>query len=150
VGYLDDLIETYKNNDFTKSVELANTLVEFENEDNIIWNILGSSNLILGNNNEAIRAFKRVCELSPKDVQAFYNLAICYHKSGNTRKAEETCQACIELNPGFIDPYIKLGDLLLERNEAMKAISVLRSAIELDPTSFAGLFKLGYENIKSH
>ncbi|MGE5646398.1 MAG: tetratricopeptide repeat protein [Acidobacteriota bacterium] len=37
---------------------------------------------------EAIRAFERVCAVDPEDVQAHYNLMLCYRGVGDVRKAQ--------------------------------------------------------------
>jgi Flp pilus assembly protein TadD len=101
------------------------------------WYYLGRTKYNENRFEEAVNAFQRTLDLSPKNVKAEDNLGLSYDGLGRKQEAEQAYRNAIRLqsqllqqNPG---PYLDLGILLVEQNHPQEAIPYLQQATEILP-----------------
>ncbi len=125
---------------FTKSTEW--------DPNNVLgWYYLGRTKYNENRFEEAIDAFQKCLQLSPKHVKAEDNLGLSLQGLGRNEEAQAAFLKAIEWqstetakNPW---PYIDFGSFLLENNRPEKAIPYLQNAIELTPDSAKAHQQLG-------
>jgi len=88
---------------------------------------------IAGRNQEAMEAFRRAIELSPKDAEAYSNRGVIYGNLGDHRQAIRDHDRAIELNPRLAGAYINRGSAYADLGNHGQAIRDFNKAIELDP-----------------
>ena len=72
------------------------SIVEYPN-DARIWNILGATNLAMGNIDKSQTAFKKVLELNPKSPDGHNNLGITFKEQKDFDAAINSYRRAIEL-----------------------------------------------------
>ena len=86
-----------------------------------------------GNEEAAIKAYKRAIEIDGYNNRPRMNLALIYYNQGLTNKSEELYLKVIEQEPDFSYPYYMLGLLYNELNNDIKALEYLKLATEKLP-----------------
>ena len=71
---INQLINLYKQRQFSLAVEQAKILTKQYPDNFMIWNILGASAAQIDMTDEAIIAFKKVIFLNPNYANAYYNM----------------------------------------------------------------------------
>lgn len=87
--------------------------------------------------------YNKVIELSPKDVDAFYNRAIVKSSRGNKLGAIADFDKAIEINPNFINAYSNRGADKDDIGDYKGAIEDYKKNIELDPKSTIAYLNMG-------
>lgn len=82
---------------------------------------------------EAITVFKDVLALSPHNLPALLNLALCYGDINMLDEAIERYRNALALYPGYADTYAGLGNALLRKGESDEAAVNLQKAVDLNP-----------------
>jgi tetratricopeptide (TPR) repeat protein len=83
---------------------------------------------------EAILAYKKVLELSPKHAPAHINLGTIFYNSRDFKQAERHYRAAIEVDQRYALAYFDLGNVLDETGRLKEAIEAYRTAVMLAPT----------------
>ncbi|MDC9724247.1 MAG: multiheme c-type cytochrome [Urechidicola sp.] len=86
-----------------------------------------------GNEEAAIKAYKRAIEIDGYNNRPRMNLALIYYNQGLTNKCEELYLKVIEQEPDFSYPYYMLGLLYNELSNDIKALEYLELATEKAP-----------------
>lgn len=86
-----------------------------------------------GNEEAAIKAYKRAIEIDGYNNRPRMNLALIYYNQGLTSKSEELYLKVIEQEPEFSYPYYMLGLLYNELSNDIKALEYLKLATEKAP-----------------
>jgi tetratricopeptide (TPR) repeat protein/transglutaminase-like putative cysteine protease len=106
------------------------------------WNNLGRAYAALGNNEEAIRAYKKQIDLNPKDQYAYTNLGRAYAALGKADDAIREYDKQIEVDPQGQSAYENLGYLYLKLGRFDDAVATYQKQIDThpdDPRSYARL-----------
>jgi tetratricopeptide (TPR) repeat protein len=74
--------------DYDASLASLRTVVASYPRDRVAWNQIGRILFLQRNYTEATRAFQQVLSVDPEDVQAHYNLMLCYRGLGQADLAE--------------------------------------------------------------
>jgi tetratricopeptide (TPR) repeat protein/cytochrome c553 len=94
---------------------------------------LGSLQLALGRQDEAIASLRRALAIDPTFVPAAVNLADAYRARGLEKDAEAVLAASIKANPGVAAPRHALGLSLARQKRMPEAIAALGEAARLAP-----------------
>gem|GEM_PF-352562 len=99
-----------------------------------------------GQNEEALEAYKKALELSPKYVTAQYGLGNTLSELGRTEEAVVAYKKAMELNPVDVNIRSALVNVLLDIGRKEEAVEVCKGAIENHLENFDILRTIG-ENL---
>ena len=139
---LDILIKSYKSQDYKKSKQLAILLTkEFPNHE-FGWKALSMILKKKGKIKESLEASLKVIEISPKDAEAYYNLANTLRELGKFSEAETNYKKAILLKSHFPEANYNMGIVLKELGKFEEAEIYYKRAINLNPN-----FSNAYNNL---
>ena len=140
---LNDLIKLYHEEKFSKILEKKIQLIyKYPNSFNI-YNIIGSTNLAIGNYKEAIRNFNAAIIINPTKPNIYYNLGIAYHHFGDMQKAIKKYKKAISLNPNNAEVYCNMGMSLKELGDIQGAIANYQKTLGINPKHTGAFINLG-------
>ncbi len=90
----------------------------------------------------AIKTFKRLLEIDPKNGLAWENIGTSQLQTGDTAAAEASLRRAIELDKTLAGAYTALGVVLAGSNRRSEAIDAWKSAVTQDPTELNALYNL--------
>ena len=90
----------------------------------------------------AIRTFKRLLDIDPKNGLAWENIGTSQLQTGDTAAAEASLRRAIELDKNLAGAYTALGVVLAGSNRRSEAIDAWKSAVRQDPTELNALYNL--------
>ncbi len=140
---IDQLIDLYKQGQFSSVVEQAQTLTEQYPESFMIWNILGVSAAQIGMPDQAIAAFKKVISLKPDYAEAYSNMGFALQEQGKLDDAIEAHKKCILLKPDYVNAYNNMGNVLKDQGKTEEAIDAYKKVISLKPDYAEAYSNLG-------
>lgn len=125
---------TYKRNlDWKDSETLFAKAVQLDSKSSFLKATLGLAQADAGKLDLAISTLKDAIELDPRDIRAYFNLAILYDKKNDPQSALKTYQKIIEINPNFPPAYINSGYLYQQLDQLEKSIEQYQKALLIDP-----------------
>jgi Tfp pilus assembly protein PilF len=104
---------------------------------------LGSSYLLRGLTEKAIREFRDAIQIDPGYSDAYLNLGVAYASIGAEEKAMEALHKAIQLNPTDSESYYNLGLLYSNKGSGHLAIEQYQKALLLNPESVNARNNLG-------
>lgn len=113
-----------------------------------VWFDLGFAESHLSKNSDAIAAYKKAVELSPKWFEANLNLGLALAKVGNFSDAATSLRAATELKPStggqqaLSNAWLSLGQVL-EASSPKDSLAAYQKAIELNPANADAVFGAG-------
>ncbi len=103
-----------------------------------------------GENDKAIKLYKKCAKSYPNHIYTKLNLSFLYYKLNNLEKAERIIEEAIKLKPSFPNSYCIKGLILKSLNRYDEAKLSLKQAIELDNNYFDAYINLGLLNKDSN
>jgi tetratricopeptide (TPR) repeat protein len=100
-------------------------------KDSKYWLDKGALCATYGNDEGAIRHFKKAIELDRKSCQAYFNLGISQGEIGQYEKAISSIEKVIEMNSGKGLYYYGRGRVYLLSGDKVKAVEDFKRAAEL-------------------
>ncbi len=94
---------------------------------------LGGAQLVLGQNDEAVRSFEEALGLTPDDPVTRTQLALARTRQGNFPAAEAQYRRALAAAPDHAGAHAGLGALLARQGDAAGGRRLLLRALELDP-----------------
>ena len=82
---------------------------------------------------EAEKCFRRVIELDPSYIPAYFNLAVVVANQGRADEAVGLFQTVLTLDPGLSAAHYSIGVIRLRQNRPAEALDHLREAVRLAP-----------------
>lgn len=113
-----------------------------------VWFDLGFAESHLGKNPDAVAAYKKAVELSPKWFEANLNLGLALAKSGNLPDAATSLRAATELKPStgsqlaLSKAWLSLGQVL-EASSPKDSLAAYQKAIELNSANADAILGAG-------
>jgi Flp pilus assembly protein TadD len=95
-----------------------------------------------GRYKEAVVTFKKMIGIYPKEVSAYYCLAISYKNLGKHEYAIYQLKEAIRIKHNFVDAYVNLGIVQVDLENYEQAINALRNAVGLKPKNSSIRFAL--------
>lgn len=93
-----------------------------------------------GNDEAAVKAYKRAIEIDNRFNMARMNLALLYYQRGLIKESEALYLKVIEQEPQFSQSYYMLGLLYNETGNNKKAKDYLKSATEKEPANMNAFY----------
>lgn len=124
------------------------TLTKSQTNNPQAWFDLGFAESHLGKNSDAIAAYKKATELSPKWFEANRNLGLALAKAGNTADAAVALRAATELKPSYggqqalSGAWLSLAQVLAE-GSPKESLAAYRKAEELNPENAEAMVGAG-------
>lgn len=87
---------------------------------------------------EAIPLYRRAIELDPEDLDAYNDLGLALHYSGQSRQALKLLRAGTVKDPDFQRIWLTLGFVSAQAGDAATAQPALEKARDLDPDNSIG------------
>lgn len=87
---------------------------------------------------EAIPLYRRAIELDPKDLDAYNDLGLALHYSGQTEEGLDLLRAGTSADPEFQRIWLTLGFVSAQAGDTASAQSALEKARDLDPDNGIG------------
>jgi Flp pilus assembly protein TadD len=140
-------------NDYMSADKWLSKSVELDSHNWESWYYLGRTKYNENRFEEAVNAFRRALDLSPKNVKAEDNLGLSYDGLGRKQEAELAYRTAIRWQSQLLEedpgPYLDLGILLIDQNRPRDAIPYLQQASQISPHDPKGHEYLGkaYERL---
>ncbi|MGA2585670.1 MAG: tetratricopeptide repeat protein [Candidatus Aminicenantales bacterium] len=96
-----------------------------------------------GQLDQARSLLEEMLEHDSKNIDALYNLGMCYTELGFSDKAITILKKCVELNPNFSNAQVALGFAFEKSNDSKSAEKHFLDAIKIDPNNSYALRNLG-------
>ena len=140
---VNHLVNLFNQGQIIEVARHAETLLKQYPEEFIIWNILGGAYATLKKFDQALKALKKVIELNPNYVDAYYNIGVVLNDQGKIDEAIEAYQKCISLFPNYPDTYVNMGLGLKSQGKVEKAIEAFITALSIKPDHPEAYFNIG-------
>lgn len=120
--------------------EKLQTIVSHHDDNSQAWFDLGFARSHLGRNADAIAAYKKAADLSPKWFEAQQNLGLALAKSGDLSAAAAALRIAVTLKPtiggqqALSRAWISLAQVV-EDSQPPEALAAYQKAAELDPAN---------------
>jgi Flp pilus assembly protein TadD/predicted O-methyltransferase YrrM len=92
---------------------------------------------------EAVPAFLRAIEQSPRDPAFHNHLGVALYRLGNKADAEKSFRAAIQLGPNNVDARVSLAEICRQEDRYGEAVKYLKQAAQLAPQDIEVLAALG-------
>ncbi|MBK78467.1 MAG: hypothetical protein CMC88_05190 [Flavobacteriaceae bacterium] len=115
-----------------KSINLLIKLLDFTEEPEEIWNLIGMEYLLMEDYYNAEYFFKNCILSDPEDYPSLYNLLHCYEQMNLNNKAIDVLKNTIKFNPYSEIAWHQLGCIYSKINKIEKAILCFDYAIISD------------------
>ncbi|NCO69000.1 MAG: tetratricopeptide repeat protein, partial [Acidobacteria bacterium] len=146
-GLAEAYLDTYRRDKDVRLVEQAVASIEraaaLDSQVTAIYLTKGKINAATGNYEEAVRDFRRVLKVEPKNSDAFGGLGRALESLGRDREAEASYQRAIELKPAHWLGYTVLGNFYFRQARYDEAVRQHRRVIALTPENSWGYNNLG-------
>ena len=91
-----------------------------------------------GNYLQAIKAYEKVIELNPEDIDTVNDLGLAYYYTKKTELAMNTLRKGTEVKPDYQRVWLSFGFVALSSGNTKEGTSALNKALELDPDTDMG------------
>ncbi len=106
------------------------------------WKALGAVHKQCGNIEDALEPMQIAASLSPKDVEAHYNLGTTYQDLGRLDEACHCYRQSVQINPHYAEAHSNLGVILQGLGDMKQAETCYRRALQIKPAYGAALSNL--------
>ena len=122
--------------------------IEFQPENEKVWNNLGVVYIKTQQYELAIKTFQRAIQIKPDYEKAWYNLGNTYRNFKQFDKSLEAFEKAIELKPDYERAWFALGGLLDKMDQNNKAVETFRKVILINPNNERSWNKIGLLFVK--
>jgi protein O-GlcNAc transferase len=127
------LIAIYKQSRFQELVEQAEKVIANYPSSFIVWNILASAQMALGELAEAENGFRKAAAMNPAYATAYNNMGIALKEQGKLDEAIAAYRRALEIKPAYAEAYNNMGNALKEQGKLDEAIAAYHRALEIKP-----------------
>lgn len=130
--------------EITNSLELTNELVKIEDTNHELHLLKGSSHLLLGQADEAMRSFNLSLKYSVEDRdETLYNIGFAYEQIGDYKKAVSYLEEATRLDPENEEALYELAFCYEKVGENEKSIACYDKYLDIEAFSDSAWFNLG-------
>ena len=130
---LNQVLALVKAERFVDARKLAEQICDEDKQNVDALFILGAINGRLGDHYSAIKCNRRVLKISPKHVQAMFNLAIGLRDTGQLTEAVRAFRKTLKLDPHHPNAWASLGHALINLGRYDEAENSFRKALKEQP-----------------
>src|SRR6476646_5938318 len=137
---LKDAESLLQKQQYSQAEEKLHALIAAQSENPQAWFDLGFAQSHLGKSAEAIAAYKKATQLSPKWFEAQQNLGLALAKSGDLTAAASALKTAVALKPtvggqqALAAAWLSLAQVT-EESAPQDSLAAYQKAAELDPTN---------------
>jgi tetratricopeptide (TPR) repeat protein len=137
---LKDAESLLQKQQYSQAEEKLQAIVSQQSENPQAWFDLGFAQSHQGKNGEAIAAYKKATQLSPKWFEAQQNLGLALAKSGDLPSAAATLKTAVTLKPtvggqpALAGAWLSLAQVT-EESQPQDSLAAYQRAAELDPAN---------------
>jgi len=143
VKALDLGVQLLKRGDLYKAKEIFEEILLREENNYVILNLLGITNLKLKKYSKAISLIEKAIDLTPNNYHLYNNLAIIYKELGKNDESIKNLEIAIKINPNYAEAYNNLGIIFKKRSQFERSLNSYKKAIKLKPHYFEAYNNLG-------
>ena len=125
------------------SIKYLHQALNFSDDPNEIWNLLGMEHLLAEEYEDASYFFKNCLENNHEDYPSLYNLLFCYEQLNQNELAISTLNSILENNPYCEVAWHQLGKIYSKIGKIKEAISALEFAIICDDSFTSAYIEKG-------
>jgi arylsulfatase A-like enzyme/tetratricopeptide (TPR) repeat protein len=103
---------------------------------------LGNAYQMAGRSADAVRTFKHLLTVDPKNGLAYENIGVTQLQAKDYAAAEASLRHALSLDPNLAGAYTALGVVLATTGRKAEAIEAWTQAVQVDGTSLDALFNL--------
>ncbi len=140
---IDELMALFTQGRYDEAARVARSLTERFPDHGFGWKVLGVAHKQMGRNQKALPAMQKAAELSPRDVEAHYNLGVTLQALGRLEAAEASYRQALFIKADYADAHSNLGVVLQAHGHLEQAEASYRRALQLKPGNAAVLSNLG-------
>lgn len=96
-----------------------------------------------GDLEQAKEIFEDILMDDPRNIDALYNLGMCFTGLGHPEKAIKTLEQCIKYKPGYSNAYVAMGFAYSRMKDFENAQKHFFEALKIDPNNSFALRNLG-------
>ncbi len=96
-----------------------------------------------GNFTAAIESFQKAVDKFPENIEANYNLAICYLRLEKVDEAINLLEKLVNLRHDLPEVYLALGESYFKKGDVEKALASFKQALDLQPDNYRVYYDLG-------
>ena len=123
------LIDLYQKKDYTNLIKDAENLLNKDNQDHIIYNIIGLSEKKLNKIDRAIDCFDKSIEIDVNYFVAYINKANLLSELEDYQSAISLLTSALEINPDSFEAKFNLGNCHFKLNQNKEAINFYKEAL---------------------
>ena len=124
-------------NEFFTAIDLLKKATQINSKDVNCWLELGLNLQRIGQENDALEAYREACEIDPTSANAKNKLGLAY-EIGDLAAAIKAYKSATSLDGGCVDAWIDLGAALYKAKEFEKSNEAFEQAINLSPVHSLG------------
>lgn len=121
---------------FIDALDYYRTALGKKNNDGILCNKIGITELMMQHYREARKDFERAIKIRPNYADAYNNLGVVFYEYKNYGKAIKHYQRAIAMESDSASLYGNLGAAYFAKKDFAKSIQSYARALELDPGIF--------------
>ena len=135
---IDSLVNLFRQGHFTEAATLAQAMTVRFPLHEFGWKALGAAYKQMGRTADALVPMQKAAALSPRDVEAHFNLGITLKDMGRLDEADAVLRRALQINPNYADAHGCLGIILHDLDNPVEAEASYRRALDITP-NIAGL-----------
>ena len=116
-----------------RAISLAETYLEYHEDDAAIYFLLGNAALKLGDVDKAMDALHQSNEIKPNNVVTLANLSVGYNAVDQHGEAVGVLEKALRLNPQYAFAHQKLGSILCKAGQVKEGVRSFQRAMMLTP-----------------
>ncbi|HTE40727.1 MAG TPA: tetratricopeptide repeat protein [Steroidobacteraceae bacterium] len=118
-----------------EGIDLVRRSLEFDATNAHAWNNLGNMLVVSDLPKDATDAYLNATRYAPELVEAWYNLGVCYRRTGKIEDSVKSFVKAVELQPANPMVYERFGILLYGLGRFAEAANVYRQWLVVEPDS---------------
>ena len=139
----------FEDGDFNKVTTISGSLINIYPNLFEPYILCASGYQALGNNDLALKNYKKALELNPDYAEAYNSMGTVLQSQGDYDSAINSYERAIKIKPDYAEAYNNIGLALRYKGYTKRAINTYKHAIELKPNFTEAYYNLGFELIRS-
>ncbi|MBX2869301.1 MAG: tetratricopeptide repeat protein [Acidiferrobacterales bacterium] len=116
-----------------RAISLAESYLEYHEDDANIYFLLGNAALKLGDVDKAMDALHQANDIRPNHIVTLANLSVGYNAKDQHGEAVKVLEQALRLNPQYAFAYQKLGSILCKAGQVKQGVRSFQRAMMLTP-----------------
>ena len=129
----NELLVLFRQQSFERVINLGLKNINLNNQDHLIFNIIGASYQSLKNYNEAIKFYKKTLEINPNFYQAYNNIGHLYTEIKNYEEAKKHFEFALTIKNDDSETHNNIGNVYYKCKNYEKAKYHYECAIKYNP-----------------